>query len=183
MAAGAAIRAAGRPGPSSRLPRRIGAAQDDLVMMEPALARSAAWGRTKEDSPSGLWRTPGTRVGLTALGGSNPPSSAGKPRDPSGSGAFRMSRPILAAPLTACVCKDVGKLPSIPTTSRLAGRAGDGDSTQVPQGDQPHPLRAVPGEGLRRQLEFSLGTFATLTDARGLPRRPPGRRRRMSWTP
>ena len=69
----------------------------------------------------------------------NPPSSAGRPRDPSGSGAFRMSRPILAAPLTVCVCKDGGNLPGIPTTSRLAGRAGDGGSTQVPQGDQPHP--------------------------------------------
>src|ERR1700756_963668 len=29
-----------------------------------------------EDSPSGLWRSPGTRVGLTALAGSNPASSA-----------------------------------------------------------------------------------------------------------
>src|SRR4051812_10170791 len=29
-----------------------------------------------EDSPSGLWRSPGTRVGLIALAGSNPASSA-----------------------------------------------------------------------------------------------------------
>src|SRR6201987_3480338 len=33
-----------------------------------------------EDSPSGLWRSPGTRVGLTALAGSNPASSASSPR-------------------------------------------------------------------------------------------------------
>ena len=32
-----------------------------------------------EDSPSGLWRSPGTRVGLTALAGSNPASSALSP--------------------------------------------------------------------------------------------------------
>ncbi len=38
-----------------------------------------------EDSPSGLWRSPGTRVGLTALAGSNPASSA---MEPQAGGAF-----------------------------------------------------------------------------------------------
>src|ERR1700739_4638889 len=44
-----------------------------------------------EDSPSGLWRSPGTRVGLIALAGSNPASSA------VGCGAHGRRRPAYAS--------------------------------------------------------------------------------------
>src|SRR4029079_847101 len=47
-----------------------------------------------EDSPSGLWRSPGTRVGLTALRGSNPASSALRPGCAPLGDSLVISRPL-----------------------------------------------------------------------------------------
>src|SRR3954465_11586715 len=60
--------------------RRAGAQRPgkvDLVIGRASWAGRLPW--PAEDSPSGLWRSPGTRVGLIALRGSNPLSSALKP--------------------------------------------------------------------------------------------------------
>src|SRR5258707_5221636 len=74
--------AAFRPWGSSQDRRRAGS----IASVIPSPAASVGDRRTlggysaatmaTEDSPSGLWRSPGTRVGLTALAGSNPASSA-----------------------------------------------------------------------------------------------------------
>src|SRR5258708_29975563 len=70
--------AAFRPLGSSQEGRRAGA-KAIVIPGRPATRRAHQTGRLPwpaEDSPSGLWRSPGTRVGLTALAGSNPASSA-----------------------------------------------------------------------------------------------------------
>src|SRR5579884_2096083 len=66
--------AAFRPWGSSQDRRRAGSIAS-VVPRSHSNCRQAAT-MTEEDSPSGLWRSPGTRVGLTALAGSNPASSA-----------------------------------------------------------------------------------------------------------
>ena len=70
--------AAFRPWGSSQDRRRAGSVAS-VIPGRRATRRAHQAGRLPwpaEDSPSGLWRSPGTRVGLTALAGSNPASSA-----------------------------------------------------------------------------------------------------------
>src|SRR5215472_19042924 len=69
--------AAFRPWGSSQDRRRAGSIASvipDAERSSAVASRSATM--ATEDSPSGLWRSPGTRVGLTALAGSNQASSA-----------------------------------------------------------------------------------------------------------
>src|SRR3954452_971622 len=50
-----------------------------------------------EDSPSGLWRSLGKRVGLTALRGSNPLSSAALTSEDTGSGSTSRARRLVSS--------------------------------------------------------------------------------------
>ena len=82
-----------------------------------------------EDSPSGLWRTPGTRVGLTALGGSNPPSSARWNAAPTGKSVgavFIVRSPCAEAELWAinvCLGRGCPALPAHPDRAQRPSSA------------------------------------------------------------
>ncbi len=89
--------AAFRPWGSSQDRRRAGSTASVIPRSPSRAGRAYQAGRLPwpaEDSPSGLWRSPGTRVGLIALTGSNPASSALGPRvRPVGSDELVAPRP------------------------------------------------------------------------------------------